>query len=155
MSFIRKIAAVATAAAATAAIGTSAANAAVSVSNSTPQSGDTLSVTVSSPPAGAVRYALALCDTTDPTPANWGNDCSSTTGSATSLALISAGTTKSLLVTDTFTNRSFIPGGAPLYGPTTDCDATGGSDPCAVIASWYDAAYNPVGVDAAPLVFVP
>lgn len=155
MSFLRKVAVVATAAVASAAIGASAANAAVTVSDSTPQSGDTLSVTVSSPPAGAVRYGLALCDTTDATPLNWGNDCSSTAGSATSLALISAGTTKPLLVTDSFTSRSFIPGGAPLYGPDTDCDGTAGTDPCAVIASWYDAAYNPVGVDAAPLTFVP
>lgn len=128
---------------------TASANAHITVSNTFPSSHDTVTATVSSPPAGATQYTLAECNVTSATPANWGRDCNQT--SAVNFAPVST-TSQSVTVDDTFTNVSFVPGQSPLHGMFTTCDSLG-SDPCAVVVSWYSSAFASLGAEAAVLSF--
>jgi hypothetical protein len=128
---------------------TASANAHVTVNNPFPLNHETLTATVSSPPAGATQYTLAECNVTSATPADWGRDCNQAT--AVNFTPVST-TSKGITVPASFTNFSFVPGLSPLHGMTTTCDSFG-ADPCAVVVSWYSSAFASLGAQKADLLF--
>jgi hypothetical protein len=132
------------------AFGATSANAGVTVNDTTPNAHQTLTATVSAPPAGATQYTLAQCNVTSTTPANWGLDCNQF--SATSPSPLST-TTRSVTVQNTFTNTSFVPGQAPQHGMFTTCRGVPSLAPCGVVVSWYNSTFDALGASTARLTF--
>jgi hypothetical protein len=132
------------------ALGATSASAGVTVNDNTPFNGQTLTATVSAPPAGATQYTLAECNVTSATPANWGLDCNQASGTAPSGF---GTTTKSITVNSFFTNYSFVPGQTPQHGATTVCRGVPSLAPCGVVVSWYNSTFDALGASTARLTF--
>ncbi|MDO8213642.1 hypothetical protein [Conexibacter sp. CPCC 206217] len=147
----RRLTSLAVAAGTILALGATTAGATVTVNDNTPTDGQTLTATISSPPARATQYTLAECNITNATPLNWGLDCNGAAGSFTAPTPI-ATTRGRVTVNGTFDDVSFVPGGTPLFASTA-CRSSFGTDPCAVVVSYYDAIFTPLGAEAAPLTF--
>jgi hypothetical protein len=126
------------------------AHASITVTNTTPRPTDTTRITVTSAPAGATQWTAAECNISDANPAKWGLDCNGAT--ALNFASVSSTPTRTLSVTDVFTDVSFVPGSSPQWSSTA-CDSTAGGDPCAVIVSYYNASFTQLGVDVQPITF--
>ncbi|MFT4035317.1 MAG: hypothetical protein QM679_07050 [Patulibacter sp.] len=144
----------------------SGASAGISVPQPT-TSPDSLTVTLSTTgmPSGAAYYALAECNVNDATPANWGLDCWEDSGRpATGPKAVPSGVSswvhqnalgtanEPVPVQDAFDDYSFVPLGTPQWS-TTACDATAGSDQCAVVVSWYSSSYAFLDAEKADITF--
>lgn len=118
------------------------ANAAGSLSATTITSGNDVTVTGSAP-AGAARYAVAVCNITV---LPIGSGCTHEAGSYTSVRTGSS-FTADITVYRTWDNWTFIPPSG-FTGDETVCkNSAGVGDQCAVVISWYDASFTPVGQD--------
>lgn len=150
----RRIAATTIATVATLALGASAAQATITLDDNTPTSGQLVTATVTSAPAGATHFTLGECNVAS-SPSNWGRDCNGASGRSLGFTPLSAGSgSGSINVDNTFVDFSFG-GGAPLFA-STDCNADLGTDPCAAVVSYYRVAGGPpvqLGGEKADLTF--
>jgi hypothetical protein len=125
------------------------AHASITVSNTSPTGPTAVTnVTITSAPAGATQWTAAVCNIAA-APANWGRDCDANT--ALNFAPVSTATRR-LTLEDSFTDTSFVPGASPLFASTA-CDSTAGSDPCAVVVSYYNASFAQLGADVQAITF--
>lgn len=148
----RRLTAATVAAVATLAIGASAAQATITLDDSTPTSGQLVTATLTGTPAGATHFTLGECNVAS-SPSNWGRDCNGASGRSLGFTPIANGG-GSINVDNTFVDFSFG-GGAPLF-TSTDCNADLGTDPCAVVVSYYRVAGGPptqLGGEKADLTF--
>lgn len=147
----RRLTTLAAAGMATLALGATAASAAVTVDDTTPTDGQSLTATVSSPPAGATQYTLSECNVTDPDAADWGRDCNRDT--AVGFTPV-ATTQKPIVVNSAFENHSFVPGLPPQFGASTTCGNAGSPNhQCGVVVSWYNAAFSQLATQKADITF--
>ena len=121
----------------------------VTVSDTTPADNQTITVSGFVSPGAVV--SIAQCNTDATTP---GTACNATT--PTRFARVTANATTgafsaNIVVDDSFTNASFVPG-VPAWGTTTDCDASAGSDPCAIELVEY-VSNVPVDFETVPVTF--
>lgn len=150
----RRLTAATVAAVATLAIGASAAQATIILDDNTPTSGQLVTATITGAPAGATHFTLGECNVSS-LASNWGRDCNGASGRSLGFTALSGGSgVGSINVDNTFVDFSFG-GGSPLF-TSTDCNADLGTDPCAVVASYYRVAGGPpvqLGGEKADLTF--
>ncbi|HET6508503.1 MAG TPA: hypothetical protein VFG42_17050 [Baekduia sp.] len=103
----------------------------------------------------ATHYAIAECNIGAVNPATWAQRCDGDTGAFTSLNALSSGTySGNITISDVFDDVDFS--GATSPTTTTFCAASAGSDPCAVLVSFYEIVGGVpqfVGIDYRPVTF--
>lgn len=103
----------------------------------------------------ATHYAIAECNVGAANPADWAKRCNGVSGRYTSLNAISNMTYSGNITIDSiFDDVDFS--GATVPTTTTFCKHTAGSDPCAVLVSFYEIVGGIpqfVGLDYQPVTF--
>ena len=103
----------------------------------------------------ATHYAIAECNIGAVNPATWAQRCNGDAGAFTNLAALSSGTySAGITINDVFDDVDFS--GATVPTTTTFCKDSAGSDPCAVLVSFYEIVGGVpqfVGIDYRAVTF--
>lgn len=103
----------------------------------------------------ATHYAIAECNIGAVNPATWAQRCNGDTGAFTSLDPLVSGTySGNITINDVFDDVDFS--GATSPTTTTFCKDSAGSDPCAVLVSFYAVSGGVptfVGIDYRAVTF--
>lgn len=103
----------------------------------------------------ATHYAIAECNIGAVNPATWAQRCNGDSGAFTNLNALASGTySGSITIGDVFDDVDFS--GATTPTTTTFCEDSAGSDPCAVLVSFYEIVGGVpqfVGIDYRAVTF--